>query len=64
MSGYKMGQKDDSEVDCACGIPDSGVGMALGYAEGKGIPYHRAIAKYTPPGLVVLLLPIRKCVHW
>ena len=24
MSGYKMGQKDDSEVDCACGIPDSG----------------------------------------
>lgn len=48
LSGYKMGQKDESEVDCACGIPDSGVGMALGYAEGKGIPYHRAITKYTP----------------
>ncbi len=48
MSGFKMGQKDTSEVDCACGIPDSGVGMALGYAEGKGIPYHRAITKYTP----------------
>ena len=48
MSGFKMGQKDESEVDCACGIPDSGVGMALGYAEGKGVPYHRAIAKYTP----------------
>ena len=47
-SGYKMGQTDESEVDCACGIPDSGVGMALGYAEGKGVPYHRAIAKYTP----------------
>ncbi|MEG0890044.1 MAG: amidophosphoribosyltransferase, partial [Bacteroides sp.] len=47
-SGMKMGQKDTSEVDCACGIPDSGVGMALGYAEGKGVPYHRAIAKYTP----------------
>lgn len=47
-SGVKMGQTDTSEVDCACGIPDSGVGMALGYAEGKGIPYHRAIAKYTP----------------
>lgn len=46
--GAKMGQEDDSEVDCTCGIPDSGVGMALGYAEGKGIPYHRAIAKYTP----------------
>ena len=48
MSGYKMGKTDQSEVDCACGIPDSGVGMALGYAEGKGIPYHRAITKYTP----------------
>ena len=47
-SGLKMGQNDDSEVDCACGIPDSGVGMALGYAEGKGVPYHRAISKYTP----------------
>lgn len=48
QSGYKMGKKDESVVDCVCGIPDSGVGMALGYAEGKGAPYHRAIAKYTP----------------
>ena len=48
LSGFKMGQKDESEVDCVCGIPDSGVGMALGYAEGKGVPYHRSIAKYTP----------------
>ena len=48
LSGLKMGQRDASEIDCACGIPDSGVGMALGYAEGKGVPYHRAIAKYTP----------------
>ncbi len=47
-SGLKMGQTDNSEVDCVCGIPDSGVGMALGYAEGKGVPYHRAISKYTP----------------
>ena len=47
-SGMNMGRKDESEVDCACGIPDSGVGMALGYAEGKGVPYHRAICKYTP----------------
>lgn len=46
--GYAMGQKDEHEVDCACGIPDSGTGMALGYAEGKNVPYHRAISKYTP----------------
>ena len=48
QSGYKMGKKDEYDVDCVCGIPDSGVGMALGYAEGKGAPYHRAITKYTP----------------
>lgn len=47
-SGYMMGKTDDTEVDCACGIPDSGVGMALGYAAGKGVPYHRCISKYTP----------------
>ncbi|MDO4780172.1 MAG: amidophosphoribosyltransferase [Bacteroides sp.] len=47
-TGVLMGKEDTSEVDCACGIPDSGVGMALGYAVGKGIPYHRAISKYTP----------------
>lgn len=47
-SGYAMGQTDESEVDCAAGIPDSGVGMALGYAAGKGVPYHRCISKYTP----------------
>ena len=48
LSGYEMGKTDTHEVDCCCGIPDSGVGMALGYAEGKGVPYHRAISKYTP----------------
>ena len=47
-SGLEMCKTDESEVDCVCGIPDSGVGMALGYAEGKGVPYHRAICKYTP----------------
>lgn len=46
--GHEMGSKDETEVDCACGIPDSGVGMALGYAAGKGVPYHRCICKYTP----------------
>ena len=48
ISGYEMGKADDTVVDCACGIPDSGVGMALGYAAGHGVPYHRCISKYTP----------------
>lgn len=47
-NGLIMGQQDDAKVDCVCGIPDSGVGMALGYAEGMGVPYHRAVSKYTP----------------
>lgn len=47
-SGMAMGKVDKSEIDCVCGIPDSGVGMALGFSEGRGKPYHRAISKYTP----------------
>lgn len=46
--GKAMGEKDKTTVDCACGIPDSGIGMALGYAAGHGVPYQRAISKYTP----------------
>ena len=47
-NGEMMGKKDDVEADLVCGIPDSGVGMALGYANGKKIPYKRAVLKYTP----------------
>ena len=47
-NGKMMGERDDIEADLVCGIPDSGVGMALGYSEGSGIPYKRAVLKYTP----------------
>ena len=46
--GKTMGESDPTPVDCSCGIPDSGTGMAIGYAAGHGIPYRRAISKYTP----------------
>ena len=46
--GKVLGAEDKIEADLVCGIPDSGVGMALGYAEGHGIPYERAVLKYTP----------------
>ena len=46
--GLLMGQQDHTEVDTVSGIPDSGVGMATGYAEGIGAPYRRAVSKYTP----------------
>ncbi len=45
--GREMGAEDPVEVDYACGIPDSGIGMAGGYAEGHNVPYTRAISKYT-----------------
>ena len=43
-----LGEEDDTEADLVCGIPDSAVGFALGYAEGHKIPYKRAVLKYTP----------------
>ena len=46
--GRQMGMEDDTEADLVCGIPDSGVGMAIGYAQGHNIPYRRAVLKYTP----------------
>ena len=46
--GLMMGKNDDIEADFVSAIPDSGIGMALGYAAGKGIPYKRGVLKYTP----------------
>lgn len=46
--GQEMGKQDAVQADFVSGIPDSGVGMALGYAVGRGIPYKRGILKYTP----------------
>ena len=47
-NGEKMGKQDDISADLVCGIPDSGVGMAIGYSNGSKIPYKRAVLKYTP----------------
>jgi amidophosphoribosyltransferase len=49
-NGKMMGQEDDTEADLVCGIPDSGVGMAIGYAEGHGIPYSVPYSNTRPPG--------------
>ena len=48
QNGRRLGQDDDVDADIVCGIPDSGVGMALGYSDGHHIPYQRAVVKYTP----------------
>lgn len=46
--GHALARDDDVEIDCVAGIPDSGVGHAIGYANEKRIPYRRPFVKYTP----------------
>src|SRR5574344_201845 len=46
--GFEMGKNDDISADFVSAIPDSGIGMAQGYSEGKGIPYKSGFLKYTP----------------
>lgn len=46
--GAALGREDNVEIDCVAGIPDSGTGHAIGYANEKKIPYIRPFVKYTP----------------
>lgn len=46
--GAALAKRDTVEADYVCGIPDSGVGHAIGYGNEKKIPYKRAYSKYTP----------------
>ncbi len=46
--GKALAKADDVEVDIIGGIPDSGTGHAIGYANEAGIPYSRPFVKYTP----------------
>ena len=46
--GAALARRDNVEVDFVCGVPDSGIGHAVGYGNEKGIPYLRAYSKYTP----------------
>jgi len=46
--GKYLSDNDDVEVDIVAGIPDSGTGHAIGYANAAGVPYRRPFVKYTP----------------
>ena len=48
--GVEMGKNDDIDADFVSGIPDSGVGMSLGYA--------------VRHGREVFLLLHKKCENW
>jgi len=46
--GVALARNDDVKVDLVAGIPDSGTGHAVGYANEAGVPYRRPFVKYTP----------------
>jgi len=46
--GAALARCERAKVDIVAGIPDSGTGHAIGYANTAGIPYMRPFVKYTP----------------
>lgn len=46
--GTFLAKRDAVKADMVSGVPDSGVAHAVGYAMESGIPYRRALLKYTP----------------
>ncbi|MGB5746431.1 MAG: amidophosphoribosyltransferase [Desulfobacterales bacterium] len=46
--GWALAKNDTVEIDFVAGIPDSGIGHAIGYASARCIPYMRPFVKYTP----------------
>jgi len=46
--GAALARRDDETIDFVAGIPDSGIGHAIGYASEKKVPYFRPFVKYTP----------------
>jgi amidophosphoribosyltransferase len=46
--GQALARNDCVEIDYVAGIPDSGIGHAIGYANTKNIAYMRPFVKYTP----------------
>ena len=46
--GRYLAKNDTVQADLVAGVPDSGVGHAIGYAMESGLPYRRPLTKYTP----------------
>ncbi len=46
--GSFLSKDDDIDIDLVAGIPDSGTGHALGYANESKLPFLRPFVKYTP----------------
>jgi len=76
--GRALARRERLEIDLVAGIPDSGTGHAIGYANESGVDYGRPFVKYTPTwprsfmpqsqsvrDLVarMKLIPIRELIH-
>lgn len=48
MAEHDMKNGKLPDVDYVCGVPDSGIPHAIGYANRSGIPFARPFIKYTP----------------
>ena len=46
--GTKLAKRDNVTADIVAGVPDSGTGHAIGYANESGVPFSRPLIKYTP----------------
>jgi amidophosphoribosyltransferase len=46
--GAALAKNDTTEADFVAGIPDSGIGHAMGYSNQKRVPLKRPYSKYTP----------------
>lgn len=46
--GAALAKRETETVDLVAGIPDSGIGHAIGFANASKIPYMRPYVKYTP----------------
>ncbi len=44
-AGRRLAMNDDVKADMVCGVPDSALAAAMGYAEVSGIPYGDGLAK-------------------
>jgi len=76
--GRFLAKDDHVKADLVSGVPDSGVGHAIGYAMESGIPYRRPLVKYsagygrsyTPPSqeirdlvATMKLIPVKEVIH-
>ena len=46
--GRLLAKRDTVKADFVTGVPDSGIGHAIGYAMESGLPYRRPLVKYSP----------------